>query len=80
MINPSIIQPYHIKFTRKRKRFLRSNIEDEILITQQCPGAGAIMSNSKKYKQIPFETWEDNYRRALLFYKTVRDANGIDHA
>lgn len=69
-------RPYHIKMTRKRKRFFRSNIEEEITVQEQCPGAGAIMANYKRAKQIPLETWEDNYRRALVFYKTVRDSNG----
>jgi hypothetical protein len=70
------VVPYHIKFTRKRKRFLRSNVVEEIIVEQQCPGAGALMENYRKAKQVPLESWEDNYRRALLFYKTVKDSNG----
>lgn len=76
MPSPSMRQSYHIKGTRKRKRFLRSNIEEEITIQQQCPGAGAIMANYKRAKQIPLESWEDNYRRVLVFYKAIRDSNG----
>jgi hypothetical protein len=67
---------YSIKFTRKRKRFFRSNVEETILIKDQCPGTAAIMANQKKKIAIPFESAEDNYRRLLLFYKTIKDSSG----
>jgi hypothetical protein len=69
-------EPYQIKFTRKRKRFFRSNDEETILIRDQCPGTAAIMANQKKKIAIPFESAEDNYRRLLLFYKTIKDSSG----